>query len=71
MSFDVVLVFLLLTLNIFHTFSSVSIVDFELVNLSWAVLMHDVFFKFRVIVYVCRFISDMESQHISMGVYQR
>ena len=32
---DVVLVFLLLTLNIFHTFSSVSIADFEQVNISW------------------------------------
>ena len=32
---DVVLVFLLLTLNIFHTFSSVSIVDFEQVDVSW------------------------------------
>ena len=31
----VVLVFLLLTLNIFHTFSSVSIVDFKKVNISW------------------------------------
>ena len=29
---DVVLVFLLLTLNIFHIFSSVSIVDFDQVN---------------------------------------
>ena len=32
---DVVVVFLMLTLNIFHTFSSVSIVDFEQVNISW------------------------------------
>ena len=33
---DVVLVFLLLTLNIFHTFFSVSYVDFEQVNfVSW------------------------------------
>ena len=32
---DVVLVFLLLTLKIFHTFFSVSIVDFEQVNVSW------------------------------------
>ena len=33
---DVVLLFLLLTLNIFHTFfSGVSIVDFEQVNVSW------------------------------------
>ena len=33
---DVVLVFSLLTVNIFHTFSSVSIVDFdEEVNVSW------------------------------------
>ena len=31
----VVLVFLLLTLNIFHTFFSVSIVDFEQANVSW------------------------------------
>ena len=29
-------VFLLLTLNIFHTFSSASIVDSEQVNVSWA-----------------------------------
>ena len=27
--------FLLLTLNIFHTFSAVSIVDFEQVNVNW------------------------------------
>ena len=32
---DVVLVFLLLTLNIFHAFFSVSSVDFEQVNVSW------------------------------------
>ena len=32
-----VLVFLLLTLNIFHTFFSVSIVEFELVNVSWVI----------------------------------
>ena len=33
---DVVLVFSLLTVNIFHTFSSVSIVDFDKeVNVSW------------------------------------
>ena len=32
---DVVLVFLLLTLNIFHNFSNVSIVDFEQVNITW------------------------------------
>ena len=32
---DIVLVFLLLTLNIFHFFFSVSIVDFEQVNVSW------------------------------------
>ena len=31
---DVVLVYLSLTLNIFHTFSSVFIVDFERVNVS-------------------------------------
>ena len=29
------MVFLLLTLNIFHTFSVVSIVDVEQVNVSW------------------------------------
>ena len=34
-SLNVVLVFLLLTLNIFHFFSSVSIVDFEQVIASW------------------------------------
>ena len=32
---DVVLVFLLLTLNIFHTFSTVILVDIEQVNVSW------------------------------------
>ena len=37
---DVFLVFLLLTLNIFHTFFySVSIVDFEQVNVSWLYIM--------------------------------
>ena len=30
-----VLVFLFLTLNMFHIFSSLSIVDFEQVNASW------------------------------------
>ena len=34
---DVGLVFLLLTLNIFHTFFYVSIVDIEQVNVSWEV----------------------------------
>ena len=32
---DVVLMFLLLTLNIFHTFSTVILVDIEQVNVSW------------------------------------
>ena len=32
---DLVLLFLLLTLNIFHTFFSVSVVCFERVNVSW------------------------------------
>ena len=32
---DVVLVFLLLTLNIFHTFSSLPIVEFEQVYVNW------------------------------------
>ena len=32
---EVVLVFLLLSLNIFHTFSSVSIAALELINVSW------------------------------------
>ena len=32
---DVLLVFLLLTLNVFHTFFSVSIVDFKQVNVNW------------------------------------
>ena len=35
--FDVVLVFLLLTLNIFHNFSYVSTVHFEQVNVSWVI----------------------------------
>ena len=34
---DVVLIILLLTLNIFHTFSSVSIVNFEQVNVNWII----------------------------------
>ena len=34
---DVILVFLLLTLNIFHTFSSVPVVDFKQVNVSWVI----------------------------------
>ena len=38
---DVVLVFLLLTLNIFHTFLSVSIVDFEQVNVSRVALYNN------------------------------
>ena len=32
---DIVLMFLLSTLNIFHFFSSASIADFEQVNVSW------------------------------------
>ena len=35
---DGVLLFLLLTLNIFHTFSSVPIAEFEQVNVSWVLL---------------------------------
>ena len=35
---DVVLVFLLLTLSYFTPFSSVSIVEFEQVNLSWLLI---------------------------------
>ena len=34
------MVFLLLTLNIFHTFSKVSIVEFEQVNVSWEPILH-------------------------------
>ena len=34
-SLDVVVVFLLLTLNMFHTFSGVCVVDFEQVNVTW------------------------------------
>ena len=30
-----ILVFLFLTLNVFRTFSSVSVIDFEQVNVSW------------------------------------
>ena len=37
---DVVLMFLLLTLNIFHTFFNVVIVDFEQVNVSWVILQN-------------------------------
>ena len=32
---------LLLTLNIFHTFFSVSIVDFQKVNISWDIITGD------------------------------
>ena len=32
---DLILVFLLLCLNLFHTFFSISIADFEQVNVSW------------------------------------
>ena len=35
---DVILVFLSIILGIFHTFFSVSIVDFEQVNVSWAMI---------------------------------
>ena len=42
---DVVLMFLLLTLNMFHTFfSTVSIVDFQRVNVSWVLDYMWVFF---------------------------
>ena len=36
---DVVLVFLLLIFNIFHTFFSVSIVDFKQKNISWVTVI--------------------------------
>ena len=36
---DVVLVFLLLIFNIFHTFFSVSIVDFKQKNVSWVTVI--------------------------------
>ena len=35
LTIDIAVVFLLLTLNIFQTFSSVAIVDFEIVNVYW------------------------------------
>ena len=35
---EVILVFLWLTLNIFHTFFSVSLVDFGQLNVSWAIV---------------------------------
>ena len=38
---DVVLVFLLLNLNILHTFFSVSFVDFEQVNVSRVVIINN------------------------------
>ena len=34
----IILVFLLLTLNIFHTFFSVFIIDFEQVNVNWVII---------------------------------
>ena len=37
---DIVLMFLLLILSIFHTFSSVSIVDFKQVNVRWVISFH-------------------------------
>ena len=37
---DIVLVFLLLTLNVFHSFFSASIVDFEQVNVCWVKMEH-------------------------------
>ena len=40
-TYDVVLVFLLVTLNIFDSFFSVSIVDFEEVNISWVSSVKD------------------------------
>ena len=49
---DVVLVFLLLTINIFNTFFSVSIVELEQVNINWvsslllcSVLIRATFFR--------------------------
>ena len=44
---DVALVFLFLTLNIFHTFFSVSIVDFKQVNIIWLVFIFLQFQNFR------------------------
>ena len=37
--YDVVMVFLLLTLYILHILSTVSLVDFEQVNLSWVIFI--------------------------------
>ena len=46
---DVVLVFLLLTLNIFHSVFSVSIVGFEQVNVSWVFFeLKNIWIKFQI-----------------------
>ena len=49
----VVLVFLSLTLNIFHTFSSVSIVDFEQIDVScdWFLLLKSFFLKCSLVIW--------------------
>ena len=54
---DVVLVFLLLTLNTFHTFSSASIVDFDQLNDSW-------------VIFWCFYINFEHNRHINLiGVF--
>ena len=54
---DVSLVSLLLTLNIFHNFSSVSIVNFEQVNISWVFILHWLFEIFMSSIIFITFIE--------------
>ena len=54
---DVSLVSLLLTLNIFHNFSSVSIVNFEQVNICWVFVLHWLFEIFMSSIIFITFIE--------------
>ena len=62
-----VLVFLLLTLNIFHTFSSISIVEVEQVNMSWV-------FETKIIIKrlaICKSRYNLCNKTPSLGYWLR
>ena len=61
---DIVLVSLLLVLNIFYTFFSVSIVDLEQVNVYWARKLSKLLFK----EYLWTLIMELEKTQFSMNI---
>ena len=64
LTIDVVLLLLLLGLNVFHTFSTLSVVDFKLVNICW-----EVFLQKRVIllfIFLIAFKAKVLAEHVLM-----